>query len=256
MATKKTPVKTTPVKPTTVKKTPVKKTPVKKTPTKQTTRKPVKKATPIVIDVSSSTKSATSMVDKAIDLIKWVDTPFKLFEVILLASVFFFGYFAWDSRTVILNAITQSSKVTNIKEINHLIPVAVSLHKDLEAVSVVVHKASLNVNTRTTLLAFGPKGRDNSLDGLNSSLFNKDPIRNAAIIGMLNGEVTCNKLEAAAGKTSEWETKQGATFFCRGAIPPDIGDFDGYVSVGFKTEPSDLSVVKTRINLATSEMSQ
>ena len=101
----------------------IKKTPVKKPVSKPTIKKPVaKKASvekvtnsPIIIDVNSSTKSATSMMDKAIDLIKWVDTPFKLFEVILLASVFFFGYFAWDSRSVILNAITQSSKITNLK---------------------------------------------------------------------------------------------------------------------------------------------
>jgi hypothetical protein len=252
MATKK-PV-TTPI----VKKTPVKKPAPKPTIKKPVAKKaPVEKVTnsPIVIDVSSSTKSATSMMDKAIDLIKWVDTPFKLFEVILLASVFFFGYFAWDSRAVILDAITQSSKVTNLKEVNHLIPVAASLQKDLEAVTVVVHKATLAVNTRTTMLSFGPKGRDNSLDGLISSLFNKDPGRNAAIIGMLNGEVTCDKLEGIS-KSSEWETKQGATFICRGGIPPEVGDFDGYVAVGFKTEPADLSVVKTRINLATAEMSQ
>jgi len=241
----------------------IKKTPVKKPAPKPTIKKPVaKKApvekvtnSPIVIDVSSSTKSATSMMDKAIDLIKWVDTPFKLFEVILLASIFFFGYFAWDSRAVILEAITHSSKITNLKEVNHLIPVAASLQKDLEAVTVVVHKATLAVNTRTTMLSFGPKGRDNSLDGLISSLFNKDPGRNAAIIGMLNGEVTCDKLEGIS-KSSEWETKQGATFICRGGIPPEVGDFDGYVAVGFKTEPTDLNVVKTRINLATAEMSQ
>ena len=241
----------------------IKKTPVKKPAPKPTIKKPVaKKApvekvtnSPIVIDVSSSTKSATSMMDKAIDLIKWVDTPFKLFEVILLASIFFFGYFAWDSRAVILEAITHSSKITNLKEVNHLIPVAASLQKDLEAVTVVVHKATLAVNTRTTMLSFGPKGRDNSLDGLISSLFNKDPGRNAAIIGMLNGEVTCDKLEGVS-KSSEWETKQGATFICRGGIPPEVGDFDGYVAVGFKTEPTDLNVVKTRINLATAEMSQ
>ena len=250
MATKKVTPKTTPV---------TKKIPVKKAPVKRTIKKisPVP-ATTISVDMSSvntATKSAGSMVDKAIDLIKWVDTPFKLFEVILLASVFFFGYFAWDSRTVILNAITQSSKVTNLKEVNHLIPVAVSLQKDLEAVSVVVHKASLVVNTRTTMLAFGPKGRDNTLDGLISSLFNKDPGRNAAIIGMLNGEVICDKLEGTS-KSSEWEIKQGASFICRGGIPPEVGDFDGYIAVGFKTEPADLSVVKTRINLASSEMSQ
>jgi len=252
MATKK------PVTKPIVKKTPVKKPAPKPVIKKPVTKKaPVKKATnsSIVIDVSSGTKPASSMVDKAIDLIKWVDSPFKLFEVILLASVFFFGYFAWDSRSVILDAITQSSKVTNLKEVNHLIPVAASLQKDLEAVTVVVHKAALVVNTRTTMLAFGPKGRDNSLDGLISSLFNKDPGRNAAIIGMLNGEVICDKLEGTS-KSSEWEIKQGATFICRGGIPPEIGDFDGYIAVGFKTEPADLNVVKTRINLASSEMSQ
>jgi hypothetical protein len=238
-----------------VAKKPVAKKPVAKKPV---AKKPAAKKTapaPIVIDVSSTTKSASSMLDKAIDLIKWVDSPFKLFEVILLASVFFFGYFAWDSRAVILDAITQSSKITNLKEVNHLIPVAASLQKDLEAVTVVVHKATLVVNTRTTLLSFGPKGRDNTLDGLISSLFNKDPGRNAAIIGMLNGEVICDKLEGTS-KSSEWEIKQGATFICRGGIPPEVGDFDGYVAVGFKTEPTDLGMVKTRINLAATDMSQ
>jgi len=248
-----TPVKKAPAKKVAVKKPPVKKVVAKPAPTKRT-KKPTA-SSPIVIDVSSTTKSASSMLDKAIDLIKWVDSPFKLFEVILLASVFFFGYFAWDSRAVILEAITHSSKITNLKEVNHLIPVAVSLQKDLEAVTVVVHKATLAVNTRTTMLAFGPKGRDNTLDGLISSLFNKDPGRNAAIIGMLNGEVICDKLEGNS-KSSEWEIKQGASFICRGGIPPEIGDFDGYIAVGFKTEPADLSVVKTRINLASSEMSQ
>jgi hypothetical protein len=238
-------------KPATKKTTPVKKAPVKRT---------VKKVSPapasvISVDVSGATKSASSMVDKAIDLIKWVDTPFKLFEVILLASIFFFGYFAWDSRVVILNAITQSSHVTNLKEVNHLVPVAGSLQKDLEATTVIVHKASLNVNTRKTMLAFGPKGRDNSLDGLNSSLFSKDQSRNAGIIGMLNGEVVCDKI-SVLDKSSEWEFKQGVTFVCRGGIPPEIGDFDGYVAVGWKKEPTDLTIVKTRINLASSEMSQ
>lgn len=196
------------------------------------------------------------MFDKAIELIKWVDTPFKLFEVILLASIFFFGYFAWDSRTVILSAITQSNKVTNLKEISHLLPVAISLQKDLEADSVVVYKTNLMVNIRTTMLTLGPKGRDNSLDGINSSIFSKDPSRNNAIIGMLNGEVICNKLETTSDKASEWEAKQGVKFLCHGGIPPEIGDFDGYISLGFKIEPSDLNVVKTRINLAASEMSQ
>jgi hypothetical protein len=240
-----------------VKVTATKKTSVKKPPVKPTTRKPVKKAStaPIVIDVSSTTKSASSMLDKAIDLIKWVDTPFKLFEVIILASVFFFGYFAWDSRQVILGAITNSTHKSSLREIPVLEKISISLLKDLEAETVVVHKANLVVNGRTTLLAYGPKGRETAFDGYNSTLFNKDPARNSAMITMMNGEVYCGKQEVS-GKTSEWESKQGVKYTCWASIPPDIGEFEGYISLGFFKEPSDLTVVKTRMNLASTEMAK
>jgi len=65
----------------------------------------------------------------------------------------------------------------------------------------------------------------------------------------MNGEVFCDKLEVS-GKTSEWEAKSGVKFVCRGGIPPEMGQFEGYISVGFSVEPQDLGVVKTRINLA------
>jgi len=203
----------------------------------------------------SVVKTETSTVDKAIELIKWVDSPWKLFEVVLLTTLFFLGYFAWDSRQVILNAITSSSHVPKIREVEHLIPIAERLQKDLEATTVAVFKANLVVNSRTTLLSLGEKGRDKELDGLNSSLFGQDPSRNAAVIAMLNGEVQCANL-IVSGKSSEWESKQGVKFVCRGSIPPDMGAFDGYTTVGFKVEPTDLNAVKTRINLASTEMAK
>lgn len=219
-----------------------KKVPVKVAPIKRRISKPVPK------------KDETT-VGKVIEMIKWVDNPFKLFTVILLSFLFFAGYFAWDSRVVILNAITNSSHKSELKEIRVLENIAQRLQKDLEAETVLVHKTVLVVNTRTTLLTLGPKGRETSLDGYVSTLFGKDPVRNAAVIGMLNGEVYCDKL-TASGKTSEWEEKQGVKFVCRGSVPPEIGTFEGYISVGFSKEPQDLGVVKTRINLASTEMAK
>jgi hypothetical protein len=35
-----------------------------------------------------------------------------------------------------------------------------------------------------------------------------------------------------------------------------MGAFEGYVSVGFTKEPQDLGAVKTRINLAATEMAK
>lgn len=76
-----------------------------------------------------------------------------------------------------------------------------------------------------------------TMDGVNSTLFSKDAQRNQAMIAMLGGEVYRDKL-VVTGKNSDWEEKQGVKFVCRGGIPPQMGEFDGYISVGF-TQDSD-----------------
>ena len=227
-----------------------KKPPAKVAPVKRRTPKPK----PAVVEAPAP-KPPSDAIGRVTDLIKWVDNPFKLFTVILLGFLAFAGYFAWDSRTVILNAITSSTHQPQLKEIKVLEHVAERLKKDLEAETVLVHKVVLTVNSRTTLLAYGSKGRETVLDGYISTLFGKDSVRNTAVIAMMNGEVYCDKL-VASGKTSEWEEKQGVGFICRGSIPPEMGAFEGYISVGFTKEPQDLGTVKTRINLAATEMAK
>ena len=216
---------------------------------------PVKRRTPKPKEVVAAPKPPTDAIGRVTDLIKWVDNPFKLFTVILLSFLAFAGYFAWDSRQVILGAITSSSHKSSLREVPALEKIALSLVKDLDADTIVVHKANLVVNGRTTLLAYGPKGRETAFDGFNATLFNKDPVRNTAMIAMMNGEVYCTKREVA-GKISEWESKQGVEFTCWASIPPEIGEFEGYMSLGFSKEPSDLTVVKTRMNLASTEMAK
>jgi hypothetical protein len=200
-------------------------------------------------------KTTSTYLDKAIDLIKWVDSPFKLGMVIVLASLFFIGYLTYDSKQVLLNAIVNHDKLPQLKDRDNLLPTANALRSDLDAMTVIVHKVNIVTNTRITVLAMNEKGIDKSLDGVTSSLFSADASRNSSIITMLNGEVYCDKL-VVSGKTSEWETKNGVTFICRGSIPPPIGEFAGYVSVGFKTEPADLVAVRARINFASLEMAK
>jgi hypothetical protein len=196
----------------------------------------------------------TDMIGRITDLIKWVDSPFKLFTVILLSFLAFAGYFAWDSRQVILHAIQNQDKMPQIAKQESLVPVAQSLIKDLDAVIVVVNKANLVTNSRTTVLAMGPNGREKTIEGVVTSLFNASVERNQAMVAMLNGEVLCEKFEASS-KVGEWGTKNGVTFMCRGSIPPEVGKFAGYIAVGFKEKPEDITAVKTRINLAATDMS-
>jgi len=205
-------------------------------------------------EVQKEQKSNSSFVDKGIDLIKWIDSPFKLLEVIILATLFFVGYFAWDSRQVILQAITNQDS-SQLKDHEQLIPIMNSLIRDTGATVGVVNKANLVINSRTTILAIGPNGREKEVEGVVTSLFNSSPERNRAMVAMLNGEVLCEKIDPSS-KIGEWNTKQGVEYICRGSIPPDIGQFAGYVGLGFKKEVADEYAIKTRINLAASEMAK
>ena len=233
------------------------------------TRKPPAKVAPVkrrlpkteqTINVSVAAKSEPkkddSTVGKIIGLIEWVDNPFKLFTVILLAFLSFAGYFAWDSRQVLLHAITTQDKMPQLAKQENLLTPARSLLKDVDGIVLLVHKANLATNSRTTVLALNADGsREKTMEGTVTSLFNASADRNSAMVAMLNGEVLCEEFNPSS-KVGEWGAKQGVKFMCRGAIPPDLGKFAGYVAIGFKTKPEDIAALKTRINLASTDMSE
>ena len=245
----------------TAKKTPAK-APAKVAPVKRRTPKPKAEQT-INVSVAApapvskpEAKKDDSALGKVIGLIEWVDNPFKLFTVILLSFLFFAGYFAWDSRQVILHAITTQDKMPQLAKQEALLSPARSLMKDLDGLVVLVHKANLTTNSRTTVLALNADGsREKSMEGTVTSLFNASADRNAAMVAMLNNEVLCEDFNPSS-KVGEWGAKQGVKFMCRGSIPPDMGKFAGYVAIGFKTKPEDIAALKTRINLAATDMSE
>ena len=241
-----------------------KKPPAKVAPVKRRTPKPKAEQT-INVSVAAptapsspkpETKKDDSTLGKVIGLIEWVDNPFKLFTVILLSFLAFAGYFAWDSRQVILQAITTQDKMPQLAKQEALLTPARSLLKDVDGVVLLVHKANLATNSRTTVLALNSDGsREKSMEGTVTSLFNASADRNSAMVAMLNGEVLCEEFNPSS-KVGEWGVKQGVKFMCRGSIPPDMGKFAGYVAIGFKDKPEDIAALKTRINLASTDMSE
>lgn len=228
------------------------KAPAKVAPVKRSIPKP--KAEPKPKSQPKVVAKNQTNVDKIIGLIKWVDNPFKLFTVILLSFLFFAGYFAWDSRQVILHAITTQDKMPQLAKQEDLIAPAQSLLKDVDGVILLVHKANLATNSRTTVLALNGDGtREKKIEGTVTSLFNASSDRNSAMVAMLNGEVICEEFNPSS-KVGEWGAKQGVKFMCRGSIPPDMGKFAGYVAIGFKDKVEDIAALKTRINLAATDM--
>ena len=237
-----------------------KKPPAKVAPVKRRTPKPKAEQTINVTMAAPAPKSETkkddSTLGKVIGLIEWVDNPFKLFTVILLSFLAFAGYFAWDSRQVILQAITNQDKMPQLVKQDELITPARSLLKDVDGLVLLVHKANLSTNSRTTVLALNADGsREKTMEGTVTSLFNASADRNSAMVAMLNNEILCEEFNPSS-KVGEWGAKQGVKFMCRGSIPPDLGKFAGYVAIGFKEKPEDIAALKTRINLAATDMSE
>jgi hypothetical protein len=224
-----------------VAKTAAKKAVVKRAPVKSL---PIKRAKPA---------AKQDMTDKIFDLIKWVDNPFKLVSVILLSTIVFAGYFAWDSRQVILAAIQSNNSMPQLKTHDELLPLATKLVKDINAVGIVVNKVNLATNSRTTVLAIANGERNPKLEGVTVSLFAASPERNADIVSMLNNEVSCKPFQSSS-PVGEWAKSQGVTYMCRASIPNEIGKFAGYIAVGFKSEPLDINSVKTRMILTATEM--
>ena len=240
----------------TAKKTPAKVAPVKRRTPKPKAEQTINVSVAAPVPVKAEAKKDDSTVGKVIGLIEWVDNPFKLFTVILLSFLFFAGYFAWDSRQVILHAITTQDKMPQLAKQEALLAPARSLMKDADGLVVLVHKANLTINSRTTVLALNSDGsREKSMEGTVTSLFNASADRNGAMIAMLNGEVLCEEFNPSS-KVGEWGAKQGVKFMCRGSIPPEMGKFAGYVAIGFKEKPEDIAALKTRINLAATDMSE
>ena len=242
----------------TVKKVPAKtavkapaKAPAKVAPVKRRIPKPKAEAAP----KPQPAKTPADTLGKIIGLIEWVDSPFKLLTVILLSFLAFAGYFAWDSRQVILQAIQNQDHMPQLVKQDDLVEPAKSLLKDVDGLVVLVHKANLATNSRTTVLAMNADGsREKKLEGTVTSLFNASSDRNAAMVAMLNNEVLCEEFNPSS-KVGEWGVKQGVKFMCRGSIPPDPGKFAGYIAVGFASKPEDIPALKTRINLASTDMS-
>ena len=225
------------------------KKPAKKTPAKKAAKKAVHHAVPKTV------KSNNALLDKAIDLIKWVDSPFKLLAVILLGIFGLSGWLVYENKDKIANKVLVSEAMPVMVGDDKIVSVSQALIRDLRAETVIVHEINLSNNARTTRVALSAEGRFAPLEGKKGAFFSGSPARNHAAVSMLNGEVLCETFEASSD-VGDWIISKGVTYACRGSIPPEQGSMVGYLSIGFKGPQRDVTAVKARINQATKELAK
>lgn len=199
------------------------------------------------------TKANGSLADKALELLKWIDFPFKLLAVILLGVFGLSGWVIYQNQSKIVNKIIAGADMPAMVSDEKIISVSQALMRDLRAETIIVHEINLSSNARLTRVALSADGRFAKLEGTKGAFFSGSPARNHAAVSMLNGEVLCETFEASSD-VGDWIISKGVTYACRGSIPPEQGSMVGYLSIGFKGPQRDLVAVKARINQATREL--
>ena len=197
----------------------------------------------------------SSIPDKLMDLVKWIDSPFKLATVIILGVLSLGGYIVYQQQDRLIGSLTSRETMPELLADERLSSLGRDLLRDLRAETVIIHQVDLAKNARITRIAQSADGRFNPLEGKKGAFFSGSPARNRAAVAMLNGEVLCEKFEASSD-AGDWLLSRGVTYACRGSVPPEAGHMVGYLAVGFKAEPRDIVAVKSRITQTTREMAR
>lgn len=197
---------------------------------------------------TASVKGGT-VVNRAFDLVMWIDSPFKLFAVVLLGLLFGGGFLAHHYKDEIIAARSGS----HIAGRDDLARHARDLIRDTGALAVVIHKVDVLKNNRETMIAMRQDGnREASLEGSIGVIFNASQNRQKAAAAMLNAETDCDTFEASS-KVGQWVDSLGVRYLCRAPIGKR-GDLVGYLAIGFSERPKDIIALRGRISLATDQM--
>jgi hypothetical protein len=188
-------------------------------------------------------------------VLAYVDSPFKLFAVILMAMLAFGGYIIYDNQELIVGTYKESQKLPNIAE-DRVDDVATHLFKTTDATVVAIFKINPLFGTRVQYRAYTKTGRDKTNDGLDVGLFTANQANNHDVIALMAGNIPCGDYKAAQSEIGLWYIEEGMTFGCRISVPPDPSRFVGQITVGWDKPPADLEKVKSMLYVGATMLSR
>lgn len=179
----------------------------------------------------------------------YVDSPFKLFAIILMAIFTFAGYFLWQNQEFLIGAYKEQKKLPTIAE-DRVEDAAAHLFKNTGAAVVAVFKVNPIFGTRVLYRAYTKEGRDKTHEGLDIGLFTANPSNNKDVVAMMAGEIPCSHYKTAQSEIGLWYIEKGMTYGCRVSVPPEQGKFIGQITVGWKEEPPDVEAYRPLLQIA------
>jgi hypothetical protein len=193
-----------------------------------------------------------SIVDK---VLTYVDSPFKLFAVLLMGVVAFAGYFLWQNQDFMRDAYKESKKLPEINTAR-ADDASAMLFKKTGATVVAVFKVNPLFGSRVLYKAYTKDGRDKSIEDIDVGLFSQNSANNADIIKLMTNEIPCSEYRYAQSEVGLWYLDKGVTFTCRVSVPPDSHRFVGQITVGWAEPPQNLEQVKFMLEIASAMLTK
>jgi len=188
-------------------------------------------------------------------VLSYVDSPFKLFAILLMAIFTFAGYFVWQNQAFLIGAYKEQRKLPSIAE-DRVENAATHLFKHTDATAVAIFKVNPMFGTRVLHRAYTKEGRDKTHEGLDVGLFTANAANNRDVVALMASEIPCGPYKTAQSEIGLWYIEKGVTYGCRISVPPEQGKFVGQITVGWKEEPPDVDAYRVFLQIAASMLAK
>ena len=185
----------------------------------------------------------------------YVDSPFKLFAIILMGVIAFSGYFLWQNQTFMLDAYKESKKLPEINA-SRADDAGSMLMKKTGATVVAVFKVNPLFNSRVLYRAYTKDGRDKGVEDIDVGLFSQNASNNSDVVKLMSNEIPCGDYRYAQSEVGLWYLEKGVAYTCRVSVPPDSHRFVGQVTVGWAEQPQDIQQVKFMLEIASAMLTK
>ena len=202
--------------------------------------------------MSDEKLNANSTLDKVLG---YVDSPFKLFAILLMAVVAFAGYFLWQNQTFMMDAYKESKKLPEINT-SRADEASAMLFKKTGATVVAIFRVNPLFGSRVLYKAYTKDGRDKSIEDIDVGLFSQNAANNADVIKLMTNEIPCSEYRYAQSEVGLWYIEKGVGYTCRISVPPDNHRFVGQITVGWAQQPENLEQIKFMLEIASAMLTK
>lgn len=188
--------------------------------------------------------------DGVMSVLSYIDSPFKLLVVLLLGMLGFFGYFVYVNQGLFLSVYMKQRELPKLKE-SRFDDVSAILIKELKAEIVAIFSVDPMLNKRVSLRAYQREGgRESKVEGIDVGLFTSNSANNTDVIDLIASKIPCGEYKRPQSEIGLWYMYKGITYTCRVSVPPEINQFIGQITIGWKTQPDDIEFVQDILTVA------